>query len=260
MILALTSAIVSGCAGFLEPKDGAPDRKMDWESIPDAVPKEEPLSRSGNPESYIVFDKRYYVLKDAKNFNQTGIASWYGTKFHGQPTASGEIYDMYKMTAAHKTLPIPTYVKVKNLATGKEITVKVNDRGPFVDGRIIDLSYAAANKLGITSNGTAQVEINAVYFEPVVTSFSVKNTPATPKIDAVYYYQVGAFRQKELANNFARELTALDISPLDIHTEDLPDGSMIKVRVGPLLDEQQVDNTKTQLLDLGFSDAFLVAE
>ena len=158
--LALVLVSLSACGG-IERRDG-PGKPTKVAKVPTVVPKKEPLSKYGNPPSYVVFGKRYHTLKTANGFNERGIASWYGKKFHGRKTSSGEVYDMYKMTAAHKHLPLPTFVKVKNLENGKIITVRVNDRGPFHDNRIIDLSYAAATKLGILGKGTAAVEIWAV--------------------------------------------------------------------------------------------------
>jgi rare lipoprotein A len=131
-------------------------------AVKDAVPRHEPRSKYGNPASYKVMRKRYHVMKCHKGFRERGLASWYGKKFHGYRTSSGDIYDMYGMTAAHKNLPLPTYVKVVNLDNGKTAIVKVNDRGPFHRDRIIDLSYAAAHKLGILGNGTAKVEVIAL--------------------------------------------------------------------------------------------------
>ena len=148
---------LAACGG-IERRDG-PGRVAKAAKAPQVIPKREPLSKYGNPSSYVVFGKRYHTLKTAAGFKERGIASWYGKKFHGRKTSSGEMYDMYKMTAAHKHLPLPTYVKVKNLENGKTITVRVNDRGPFHDNRIIDLSYAAATKLGILGKGTAPVEV-----------------------------------------------------------------------------------------------------
>ncbi len=142
--------------------DSAPARKLDPSTISDAVPQAERRSRSGNPNSYVVLGKRYHVMSSSDGFNQRGIASWYGTKFHGRTTSSGETYDMYAMTAAHKSLPLPTYVEVTNLDNGRRTIVKVNDRGPFHQNRIIDLSYAAATKLGILGKGTGLVEIRAI--------------------------------------------------------------------------------------------------
>jgi rare lipoprotein A len=142
--------------------DGPPDDDIDVTHIPNATPKLEPLSRYGNMSSYEVWGSRYKVMPHSKGYKAQGTASWYGKKFHGQRTSSGEKYDMYGMTAAHRSLPLPTYAKVKNLRNGKEVIVKINDRGPFVGDRLIDLSYAAAKKLGIHSAGTGKVQITAI--------------------------------------------------------------------------------------------------
>ncbi len=132
------------------------------EAIPDAVPKVEPRSRSGNPPFYEVFGQRYYVLSSSVGYIERGVASWYGPGFHKVRTSTGEPYDMYAMTAAHKTLPLPAYVRVTNLQNGRSVVVRVNDRGPFVDNRIIDLSYSAALKLDVVRNGTAFVEVRSI--------------------------------------------------------------------------------------------------
>lgn len=156
--------ILTACSHLNSPeKDGPPLNPQNIEHIPNAKPKPELLSRYGNPESYEVFGKTYHVLKKVQHgHTQTGMASWYGTKFQGKRTSSGEPYDLYSMTAAHKHLPLPTYVSVKNLQNNREIVVKVNDRGPFVNDRIIDLSYAAAKKLGIFEVGTAPVCVTII--------------------------------------------------------------------------------------------------
>lgn len=143
-------------------KDGPPKKHVNLSHVKNAVPAKEPLSKYGNPESYTVFGKTYYPTKTVTKYTAYGTASWYGTKFDGQRTSSGEIYDLLKMTAAHKTLPLPTYVKVTNLENHKEIVVKVNDRGPFKKDRIIDLSYAAASKLDMLKYGTAKVKIEVI--------------------------------------------------------------------------------------------------
>ena len=155
------STFLGACSSF-GPQDGPPGRTISAADIQDAVPKSEPLSKYGNPSSYVVAGRRYYVLDSASGYVQRGTASWYGTKFHGQRTSSGEMYDMYTMSAAHRSLPLPTYVQVTNLENNKRAIVKVNDRGPFYGNRLIDLSYAAAVKLGIAANGTAQVEVRAI--------------------------------------------------------------------------------------------------
>ncbi len=144
-------------------QDSAPSHvPVDPWSVSEPVPKAEPRSRYGNPASYEVFGKRYYVLDSAQGYKERGIASWYGTKFHGRRTSSGEPYDMFAMTAAHKSLPLPSYVRVRNLENGRSLIVRVNDRGPFHPGRIIDLSYTAAVRLGVYAQGSARVEVEAL--------------------------------------------------------------------------------------------------
>ncbi len=152
----LLFALFVGCSSSGGPK---PEPiKMSGE----VVPKKEPISRSGNPPSYEVFGKRYTISGTSEGYNERGLASWYGSKFHGKKTSSGVPYNMYAMTAAHKTLPIPTYVRVTRLDNGRSIVVKVNDRGPFVHNRIIDLSYTAASKLAMIKTGTTTVEVTAL--------------------------------------------------------------------------------------------------
>jgi len=168
-IAALTIPLLfSGCGNLpggsssFTRQDSAPAHPVDVSNVANAIPRVEPHSRYGNPESYVVFGQRYFVKKSSLNHVERGIASWYGTKFHGRRTSSGEPYDMLAMTAAHKSLPLPTYAEVTNLENGRKIIVKINDRGPFKKSRIIDLSYAAAIKLGITKAGTGLVEVRAI--------------------------------------------------------------------------------------------------
>lgn len=151
-------------------------------SVPDAIPRLEPRARSGNPPFYSVFGKRYYVLSSSVGYRERGVASWYGPGFHKVRTSTGERYDMYAMTAAHKTLPLPAYVRVTNLQNGRSVVVRVNDRGPFVGNRIIDLSYSAAAKLGMLRNGTAMVDVRTIDPSeppPVITASSRAPAPAT---------------------------------------------------------------------------------
>ncbi len=147
-----------GPAGDAESGPGIP-----ISDIRDAVPRPEVKSPSGNPESYEVDGKRYRVLDTSAGYRERGIASWYGEKFHGRLTSSGVPYDMYRMTAAHKTLPLPTYVRVTNLENGRSVVLRVNDRGPLIEGRIIDVSFVAAQKLGLVGTGTARVEVEALH-------------------------------------------------------------------------------------------------
>ncbi len=181
--------VLSACS-FGVPIENRSAKGVEVGSIPKTT-----RSKSGNPSSYVVLGKRYYVLDNANGFVQRGMASWYGTKFHGKRTASGEIYNMYALTAAHKTLPIPVYVQVKNLRNGRTVNVRVNDRGPFVDGRIIDLSFAAAKKLGITMAGTAKVEIRTLRAGPSPARVVVRTIPLTDKAeqDVPLFIQMGSF-------------------------------------------------------------------
>lgn len=153
---------LGGCLAPMGERDGGPARPVDVSRIPDAVPRVEPRTKAGNKSPYTVLGKTYHVLPDSRGFTQHGSASWYGTKFHGRRTSNGEIYNMYGMTAAHKTLPIPSYVRVTNRNNGRSVVVRVNDRGPFHGDRIIDLTYSAASKLGFADQGTAPVEIVAL--------------------------------------------------------------------------------------------------
>jgi rare lipoprotein A len=155
----LLLGLLSGCAAT---GDKATDNFSDSIYVADAMPKVEPKSKYGNPESYVVFGKRYYTKGSSKGYVERGLASWYGKKFHGRRTSSGELYNMYAMTAAHKTLPLPCYARVTNMANGRSAVVRINDRGPFHGSRIIDLSYSAARKLGVVAKGTAMVEVRAI--------------------------------------------------------------------------------------------------
>lgn len=171
IVLALSTALLlQGCSwgsggrpafsgGYSNDGPGRPPKQKE---LKDAKPKWEPRTRAGNAPKYTVLGKTYYTLQSAEGYHRRGIASWYGRKFHGKNTANGERYDMYSMSAAHKTLPIPSYVRVRNLNNGREAIVRVNDRGPFIDKREIDLSYAAAVKLGVFDTGTAPVEVTGI--------------------------------------------------------------------------------------------------
>lgn len=158
-------------------RDGPPDFYVDASRIPNPVPKPEPLAKYGNMSYYYVNGRRYNVMRSAKHFEQTGVASWYGTMFHSRRTSSGERYNMLAMTAAHKSLPLPTYVEVTNLRNHRKIIVKVNDRGPFASNRIIDLSYVAAKKLGMTGRGTTYVHIKAI--DPTLYASNKKSSKHT---------------------------------------------------------------------------------
>jgi rare lipoprotein A len=174
--LYFVGVLVTACGNT--PHDGTPPRTLNTENIKDAVPKREPITKAGNKSPYTVLGQTYVLLPTTKGYHATGIASWYGTKFDGQSTSNGETYDVYAMTAAHKTLPIPCYVLVTNLENNRQAIVRVNDRGPFVSNRIIDLSYAAAVKLGYANKGTAYVEVAAID----VDNWPPRGTPDAPPV------------------------------------------------------------------------------
>ncbi len=261
--VSLTRVSIVGCFLLLQlgcgsnsqiNQDSAPKHvKIDFASIPDAVPRHEPYAKYGNPETYEVFGKPYQTLKSNKNFTQRGIASWYGTKFHGRRTSSGETYNMYAMTAAHKTLPLPTYVRVKNLDNGRQITVKVNDRGPFHEGRIIDLSYVAANKLGIANAGTGRVEIETISFEQE-NDFAQANN-AEPISNARMFVQVGAYSNQNNAENVQLKLAQVDIEsnikPVMINTQQ----RIYRVRIGPFNQKNAAQLVVENLHSMGLGEA-----
>jgi len=253
--------MIHGCAQkgnvtMVNPSSQSSDSAM----IADAVPKFEPTSKLGNPSSYVVWGKRYYVMKRREGFSESGIASWYGKKFHGRKTSSGEIYNMYAMTAAHKTLPIPAYVKVKNLQNGREIIVRVNDRGPFHPGRVIDLSYAAAKKLGILRDGTAQVKI----LDVSVTQYdhSAEQTQLEPKqftTDNNLYIQIGAFAERDNADRLSDDLEHPDLPAIRVTADDSSD-PVFKVQLGPLQSLTEAKRIMEYLNKQGITTSHLVFE
>ncbi len=256
-LLIAIAAFTSGCA---TPGDGAPAAPFDASGIPDAVPKAEPPSPYGNPDSYVVFGERYKVLDSAAGFRQRGTASWYGTKFHGRRTSSGETYDMYGMTAAHKTLPLPTYVRVTNLDNDRSVIVRVNDRGPFHDGRIIDLSYAAALKLDVVSTGTAPVEIVAI--DPVAFHAGPESKDKAPAESAVaeapLFIQLGAFSSADNALDLKGTLEVAGLRPVTIAPH--ADGGLFRVRLGPFAAARAADEAALKLISLGITEFDIVAE
>jgi peptidoglycan lytic transglycosylase len=240
--------------------DSAPNKSVDVSKIPNAVPKNEPKSRYGNPESYVVFGKRYYVMESSKGFVEKGIASWYGTKFHGRRTSSGETYDMYAMTAAHKNLPLPTYVKVTNLNNGKHIIVKVNDRGPFHENRIIDLSYTAAIKLDIVNKGTGLVEVRAIQPGEVIPASRDEGAPVKTVLNNNdgFYIQVGSFGQLANAESLRKKLGPLGEHLIKISQAVVEGKTLYRVRIGPLTDIDVSDSITSKLVNYGISEHRIV--
>lgn len=267
--LAFIAICFTACStrGPLEPADDAPLNPRDVSGIPNAVPKHEPLSRYGNPASYVVYGKRYHTLSSSKGYKERGLASWYGTKFQGKRTSSGEPYDLYGMTAAHKTLPLPTYVEVTNLRNDRSVIVKVNDRGPFHDDRLIDLSYTAAVKLGITGHGTGHVEVEAIATGTPARSTAaaplaapVVSAPVNHQGDTDLYLQVGAFSNRENAERLQTKIQTQDIGAVRIIESAVDNGTFYKVQVGPLSDAAELDRVARALKPLGINESHSLAE
>jgi len=275
---------LSACGG---PTIRATPRSAPAPVTPDAEPRDEPLSKYGNPESYVVFGKRYYTLKSARGFVEQGIASWYGNPFHGRRTSSGEIYDMYKMTAAHKQLPLPSYVEVRNLENNRVATLRVNDRGPFHENRVIDLSYAAALKLGVVGKGTAFVEVRAV--DPRTRQRATRAEPAPlppppatappeqippapvqqrpqplpapgpalpPAVPVVagLYLQLGAFQDPANARRLADRVESVAPGAVHIRQIDSQGRILHRVQIGPIGDVEYADAVVAGLERLGITD------
>lgn len=253
-IIALT-LLVNACTT----QDGPPHTYVDVTKIPDAKPR--PLAKSayGNPNSYVAVGHRYYVLKTAKGYNQRGIASWYGTKFHGALTSTREPYNMFAMTAASPVLPIPCFVRVTNLENGKSIIVKVNDRGPFAPNRIIDLSYVGAKKLGYIGKGTALVQVTAIdtdqpHFAQQTVTVSKTAVIPHPKL----YLQLGAFRNYQYAQALKNKVQHLTYRTVIVRETNDQNHPMYRVRIGPLLGVGESDQLHQELRQRGLGEAITV--
>ena len=285
---ACLAVLVAGCAGNV--RDSAPRGGGAVPSLPpDAIPRPEPPSRYGNGPIYEVFGKRYTVMPSSDGYSERGVASWYGRKFHGRLTSSRETYDMHEMTAAHKTLPLPTYVRVTNLRNNKSIVVRVNDRGPFVHNRIIDLSYAAARKLDMIRDGTSLVEVTAISFgeptgdrpasnvltpqpsppgaspamrapEPVEPVMADEPGPLAEPAENRVFAQVGAFGSIENAERRHQLLLDRGIANSFVHTDTSVTPALYRVRIGPIVEVEQYDVLVEELERLGIFDPYLVTE
>ncbi len=252
--LLMVTMLLAGCTFGVPIGDGG-------KTSVSSLPKTQKSSR-GNPSSYVVNGKRYFVLDRSDGFVQRGIASWYGIKFHGRKTSSGEVYNMHAMTAAHKTLPIPVYVHVRNLDNGRTAVVRVNDRGPFVAGRIIDLSYAAAKKLGVKGPGTANVEISVVQKGQSRPTSVVRTIPLTDQAsrDVPLFIQMGSFSSQVNAHNLVQDLHAANELSAQISRLQTNQGLFYRVRVGPLYDIDVANAIVQRLRRKGFQTARIVVQ
>ncbi len=269
-------------------RDYGPEVAPDTSHLEDVVPRREPRSRYGNPESYEVFGQTYHVMAETPRvFEEEGIASWYGKKFHGRRTSSGEPYDMYKLTAAHRELPIPAYVRVTNLDNGRELVVRVNDRGPFARNRIIDLSYAAAQRLDMVDAGVAPVRIELLHAEEdepptvadagnnpaegdgnVVQARAAERLPGEVRetadntaggdADPRYFLQAGAFSDRDNAERLKQRLHQARFDAVRI--DNTGDGGLYRVQLGPVTSVEAVDELSRDLEDYGINPSRVVIE
>lgn len=247
---AACAVLLASCAGApktgsttlppAEPADGAPATGLTAADVHDAVPQNEPRARYGNHSPYQVFGRTYHVLPSGTGYVERGTASWYGTKFHGRRTSSGEPYDLSLATAAHRTLPLPTYAEVTNLDNGRKVVVKINDRGPFKEGRIIDLSYGAALRLGMTGTGTARVEVRTIETASLHLA-DRRDAPGT-------WLQAGAYQQRASAEELAGRLEQAELRPVSVRAA----GDLFRVWLGPFDSSTEIERVIQRAIELGF--------
>jgi rare lipoprotein A len=262
VLIPVLAAVLAACS-TVEPGDGMPLYRLSADEVVEPVPRPEPVMAAGNTSPYRVNGRSYRVMSSGAGYRETGVASWYGRKFHGRKTANGETFNAYRASAAHRSLPIPCYVRVTNLDNGRSMVVRVNDRGPFHDGRIIDLSYAAAVKLGFETHGTAPVEVVALNVEG---SADLRGTPSSaPGLlggwsPGYRYIQVGAFSEPGRAHALGDRLREQIRAPAAGSQVLLGDDAFYRVRVGPVEDRARLLALQDQLQSLGYPEARLMTE
>ncbi len=250
---------IAGC-GFKHQKDGPPAEASRFSfgisaaHAEDAIPRVEAVTRKGNTNPYTVLGKTYHLLPTSEGYAEEGLASWYGTKFHGKQTSNGEIYDLNLMTAAHKTLPIPCYVRVTNRQNGRSAIVRVNDRGPFHSDRLIDLSHAAAVKLGFADSGTAPV-----FIETVVPD-APSDSNIVPAPNSNWYLQAGAFQNQSAATELGKKLAAYTDLPVQVKPSAGANAVIYRVRVGPVQQESELHGVQRDLQAANLGSAIIVRE
>ncbi|MBC6429178.1 MAG: septal ring lytic transglycosylase RlpA family protein [Cellvibrionales bacterium] len=272
----LIAWLLGGCASQAVPvQDGAPHTPVDLAAIESRQPHPVTRTRAGNSSPYSLFGQTYEVLPASDGFVQEGLASWYGRKFHGRPTATGEPFDMHALTAAHRTLPLPTYALVTNLENGQSEVVRINDRGPFHAERIIDLSWAAAAKLGFAGQGTARVRVVALDKDnPQITLAALRNdsAPATPTARAAdpppataaepaagqKYYQIAAFAEHANAAAFVADLEHFTKFPVQLNEADDDSAARFRVLAGPLTAADDAHALALRLKFAGIAPGFIV--
>jgi rare lipoprotein A len=264
----LAATVIGACSTRTPTGDSdGPGDGRDVSQVPDAVPRVEPRSRGGNMASYVVFGKRYHTLPESSGFVERGIASWYGSKFHGRRTSNGEVYDMYAMSAAHKRLPLPTYLEVTNLENGRRAVVRVNDRGPFHGNRIVDLSYAAAARIGMLKKGTAMVEIRAI--DPraparAATRRVAVTADAAPGAGLDHepriFLQAGSFSSIDNAERFQQRLRHQLAREVRVVPYASSAGQVHRVQVGPLGSVELADRVTDQMQGIGIGEPLVVID
>lgn len=246
--------VTPGSDRYSQDQDAAPEKRIDVFSIPEPTPTPEPRSRWGNHSPYTVFGVTYEVLPTAEGYQAEGIASWYGSKFHGHRTSSGETYDMYRFTAAHRHLPLPTYARVTNLDNQASLIVRINDRGPFHPDREIDLSWAAAERLGIAAAGTGRVRVEALTEATPPEPVSNPAPPAATEVRSTpgLYLQVGAFSDPDTAHSVADRLLESQPQPVAIRPGSHGESRVYRVWLGPFGSEADREQVARALVESGF--------
>ncbi|WP_065188156.1 septal ring lytic transglycosylase RlpA family protein [Shewanella woodyi] len=251
LVLLVSACSSSNNSRYQMANDKAPTSAPDVTKVEDAHPKYEAYSRGGNKKNYTVLGKSYQVMDTGKGYRNSGTASWYGSKFHGHLTSNGETYDMYSMSAAHKTLPLPSYVKVTNQANNKQVIVRVNDRGPFHEDRIIDLSYAAAHRLDMLKTGTAKVDIEVIYIEnpESIALAELKETK-------LHYIQILASSDKTKVDKLAKQLE----DKYQVKTRLQQSNNLYKLQLGPIGRQQLATQLNLELKSDGYPQSYLISE
>ena len=245
-------------------QDRAPTRIVDLSIIPEVIPQPINRTMAGNRSPYTVLGKSYQVLPTEEGYNESGVASWYGEKFHGHKTSNGEVFDMYQVSAAHKSLPIPSFLRVTNLDNNRSIVVRVNDRGPFHGDRVIDLSYAAALKLGYADRGTARVQLESIVASGAFRdrgASAAGNENSRVSSSSSKYLQVGAFSELSTAQEVSTKVEEITSLPVFIRTVNISKSRTLhRVRVGPISDSGQIQRVSESVVAANLGSPYTVTE
>lgn len=249
-------------------QDRAPTQIVDLSIIPEVIPQPINRTMAGNRSPYTVLGKSYQVLPTEEGYNESGVASWYGEKFHGHKTSNGEVFDMYQVSAAHKSLPIPSFLRVTNLDNNRSIVVRVNDRGPFHGDRVIDLSYAAALKLGYADRGTARVQLESIVANGAfrdrgvsATTSAAGNENLRVSSSSSKYLQVGAFSELSTAQEVSTKVEEITSLPVFIRTVNISKSRTLhRVRVGPISDSGQIQRVSESVVAANLGSPYTVTE